>query len=314
MALIDRLPAREAAEAAAHALETVLGHDVMLALGEPMFGVMSAEMIPGGGTRCVALPFGNGIVGEVTLVVADRFAMSLQATAADAQLLTATLPALQRAADAIEPTIHLQAVVDHAGEIETDTLLTSVIGDFSSVPILENDEHVASIIVRILDDEPYAQAPAAAPVTVAPAQPSITLPTDAPAPPAQLPVAATAPTASAQPASASMPVAFDEPAATGQVVLHQFNPLTGSAALLPSPRPLTLLNDVHLEIIAELGRRPMKVRDLVSLEPGSVVELDRAAGSPVDLLVNGSLLAHGEVVVIDEEFGIRISEIIVGDS
>jgi flagellar motor switch protein FliN/FliY len=54
----------------------------------------------------------------------------------------------------------------------------------------------------------------------------------------------------------------------------------------------------------------MTVRDLLSLTPGSVVELDRAAGSPVDVLVNGTLIARGEVVVIDEEFGIRISEII----
>ena len=68
-----------------------------------------------------------------------------------------------------------------------------------------------------------------------------------------------------------------------------------------------------MEVIAELGRRQMKVRDLAGLEPGSVIELDRAAGSPVDVLVNGALLAHGEVVVIDEEFGIRVSEIIVGD-
>jgi flagellar motor switch protein FliN/FliY len=57
----------------------------------------------------------------------------------------------------------------------------------------------------------------------------------------------------------------------------------------------------------------MKVRDLVALAPGSVIELDRAAGSPVDVMVNGALLAHGEVVVIDEEFGIRLSEIVMED-
>jgi flagellar motor switch protein FliN/FliY len=54
----------------------------------------------------------------------------------------------------------------------------------------------------------------------------------------------------------------------------------------------------------------MTVRDLLALTPGSVVELDRLAGSPVDVLVNGTLVARGEVVVIDEEFGVRISEII----
>ena len=63
-------------------------------------------------------------------------------------------------------------------------------------------------------------------------------------------------------------------------------------------------------VTAELGRRRMTVRDLLSLTPGAVIELDRAAGSPVDVLVNGTLVARGEVVVIDEEFGVRISEII----
>jgi flagellar motor switch protein FliN/FliY len=54
----------------------------------------------------------------------------------------------------------------------------------------------------------------------------------------------------------------------------------------------------------------MTVRELLELGPGSVIELDRAAGSPVDLLVNGTIIARGEVVVIDEEYGIRVSEII----
>ena len=63
---------------------------------------------------------------------------------------------------------------------------------------------------------------------------------------------------------------------------------------------------------AELGRTRMNVRDLLALSPGAVVELDRAAGSPVDLLVNGTLIARGEVVVIDEEYGVRISEIVAG--
>jgi flagellar motor switch protein FliN len=54
----------------------------------------------------------------------------------------------------------------------------------------------------------------------------------------------------------------------------------------------------------------MTVADLLSLTPGSVVELDRVAGSPIDLLVNGTLIARGEVVVIDEEFGVRITEIV----
>jgi flagellar motor switch protein FliN/FliY len=75
-------------------------------------------------------------------------------------------------------------------------------------------------------------------------------------------------------------------------------------------RSMELLNDVEMGVAVELGRTRMSVRDILGLTPGSVVELDRAAGSAVDMLVNGTLVARGEVVVIDEEFGIRITEII----
>jgi flagellar motor switch protein FliN/FliY len=57
----------------------------------------------------------------------------------------------------------------------------------------------------------------------------------------------------------------------------------------------------------------MTVRDLLALAPGTIVELDKAAGSPVDVLVNGTLMARGEVVVIDEEFAVRISEIVTSE-
>jgi flagellar motor switch protein FliN/FliY len=73
-----------------------------------------------------------------------------------------------------------------------------------------------------------------------------------------------------------------------------------------------LLHDVELEVTAELGRTRMSVRELLALAPGAVIELDRAAGGPVDLLVNDRVIARGEVVVIDESFGIRITEIVTG--
>jgi flagellar motor switch protein FliN len=91
----------------------------------------------------------------------------------------------------------------------------------------------------------------------------------------------------------------------------------GFAPLTPGPRGapvvpggLELLHDVEMEVTAELGRTRMSVRDLLSLAPGAVIELDRLAGGPTDLLVNGRLIARGEVVVIDENFGIRITEIV----
>jgi flagellar motor switch protein FliN/FliY len=91
--------------------------------------------------------------------------------------------------------------------------------------------------------------------------------------------------------------------------VHEFAPVPESASAL-AHTGLELLHDVSLGVTAELGRTQMLVKDVLSLAPGSVIELDRAAGSPVDVLVNGTLIARGEVVVIDEEFGIRITEVI----
>ncbi|HEY1727893.1 MAG TPA: flagellar motor switch protein FliN [Candidatus Baltobacteraceae bacterium] len=73
---------------------------------------------------------------------------------------------------------------------------------------------------------------------------------------------------------------------------------------------LDLLLNVSLQVTAELGKAKMNVRDILKLGTGSVVELDRLAGGPVDLLVNNKLVARGEVVAIDDNFGVRITELI----
>ncbi len=72
---------------------------------------------------------------------------------------------------------------------------------------------------------------------------------------------------------------------------------------------LAMLSEVEMNVTVELGRTKMPIRELLALQPGMVVEIDRAAGAPIDVLVNGRLIACGEVVVIDEEFGVRITEI-----
>jgi flagellar motor switch protein FliN/FliY len=76
------------------------------------------------------------------------------------------------------------------------------------------------------------------------------------------------------------------------------------------PRGLELILDIPLDVTVELGRVRMLIKDVLELASGSIVELDRVAGEPVDLLVNGRLVAKGEVVVIEDNFGIRITEII----
>lgn len=72
---------------------------------------------------------------------------------------------------------------------------------------------------------------------------------------------------------------------------------------------LDLLMDVTVPVSVCIGTVRRKVADVLSLAPGQVVDLDRHAGEPVDLLVNGKLIAHGEVVVVDDRYGLRITEI-----
>jgi flagellar motor switch protein FliN/FliY len=90
-------------------------------------------------------------------------------------------------------------------------------------------------------------------------------------------------------------------------------PSSASAFTATQPmgaRGLDMLHGVIMDVTVELGRARMSVRELLALSPGTVLELDRAAGSPADLLVNGRLIARGEVVVVDEDFGLRVTEIV----
>lgn len=90
-----------------------------------------------------------------------------------------------------------------------------------------------------------------------------------------------------------------------------FGPLMGSVPMMHQQvTGLDLIMDVPLKVTVELGRTRMQIRDVLELGKGSVVELDKLAGEPVDLLVNGKLIARGEVVVIDENFGIRVTDIV----
>lgn len=100
---------------------------------------------------------------------------------------------------------------------------------------------------------------------------------------------------------------------------HAGQPVSYQTAQFPDLSPKTrsedirnidLLMDVNLQVTVELGRTRRQIRDVLALGPGSVVELDKLAGEQVDVLVNGKLIAKGEVVVIDENYGVRITDII----
>ncbi|MDN3309645.1 FliM/FliN family flagellar motor switch protein [Microbacterium oryzae] len=105
---------------------------------------------------------------------------------------------------------------------------------------------------------------------------------------------------------------FDLVSAEGRVVaraavrVDDERPSAGRAA----PGSLSRIAGVEMELVVEIGRTRMPVRDVLSLEPGRVVELDRAAGSPADIKLNGRLIGHGVVVVADGDFAVRVERIL----
>src|SRR6185437_11585595 len=124
----------------------------------------------------------------------------------------------------------------------------------------------------------------------------------APVAPRPAPVAAPLPVqASAPPPAAARPA--------GNVQNAAFKPL---AVEQPAGRSssIDLIRDVPLKVTVELGRASLTVREILALGAGSVVELDRLAGEPVDVLVNDRMIARGEVVIVDESFGVRVTELL----
>lgn len=76
------------------------------------------------------------------------------------------------------------------------------------------------------------------------------------------------------------------------------------------PRRFELLLDVPLEVTVQLGRSRMTIQELLALSPGGVIELDKVAGEPLDVIINDRLVAHGEAVVVNDKFGVRITDIV----
>jgi flagellar motor switch protein FliN/FliY len=88
---------------------------------------------------------------------------------------------------------------------------------------------------------------------------------------------------------------------------------TGDAPSIVSSHRLDMILDIPVQVTVELGRSKIPIRNLLQLAQGSVVELGRLAGEPLDVLVNGCLIAQGEVVVVNDKFGIRLTDVISPD-
>ena len=98
---------------------------------------------------------------------------------------------------------------------------------------------------------------------------------------------------------------------TAAVARAQFNDLgPNSAGASGGEVNLNMIMDVSVTLALEVGRAQMSVRELLQLAPGAIVELDRTAGEPLDVLVNGVRVARGEVVVINDKFGIRLTDVV----
>ena len=107
--------------------------------------------------------------------------------------------------------------------------------------------------------------------------------------------------------TASESAMADDPAAAVLSELGGDN--NGHANITDNP-DLAVVLDIPVKIAMEVGSTQITIRNLLQLNQGSVIELERLAGEPLDVLVNGTLIAHGEVVVVNEKFGIRVTDVI----
>ena len=124
--------------------------------------------------------------------------------------------------------------------------------------------------------------------------------------PAEAPASQEAPSLQAVPTGQSRPRGEDDPA----IHAARFTPFDGAPTSQSASHTLDLIMDVPLRITVELGRNSLTVADVLDVVPCSVIELDKLAGEPVDIFVNDKLVAHGEVVVVEESFGVRILDVV----
>ncbi|MBO6112533.1 MAG: flagellar motor switch phosphatase FliY [Lachnospiraceae bacterium] len=107
-----------------------------------------------------------------------------------------------------------------------------------------------------------------------------------------------------------MPMMMQQPMQSVNVQPAQFTTFTSDLNPMQAQENIELIKDVPLEVTVELGRTHKSINDILDFSPGTIIELEKIAGEPVDVLVNGKNVAKGEVVVIEESFGVRVTEII----
>ncbi|MBO4900753.1 MAG: flagellar motor switch phosphatase FliY [Lachnospiraceae bacterium] len=176
---------------------------------------------------------------------------------------------------------------------------------------LDFAKDLCNVFLASQSPEP-AQAPAPEPEPVAPSAPVTPV-----APPPEMQAMPQAPPdgmAYGQPMpqmyAQPMPQMYAQPMAPTNVTPAQFQNLAPNMAGIPGGENIGIIMDVPLEVTVELGRTSKSISEILDFAPGTILELDKIAGEPVDVLVNGKFVAKGEVVVIEESFGVRVTEII----
>ena len=198
-----------------------------------------------------------------------------------------------------------EAIVKTSFRMEVDGLIDSEIMQILPVDIAT--EMVNSLLNSGAAEEEEA-APPPPPPAPAPA-PQAAPPPPPPPAPAPAPQAAAPPP---PPMAAAPPPMYGQQARVSEgipVQAAQFTPLA-TAPVQVNDANIGLILDVSLQVTVELGRTKKSIKEILELTNGSIVELDKLAGEPVDIHVNGKFLAKGEVVVIDENFGVRITDIV----
>lgn len=212
-----------------------------------------------------------------------------------------------------------EPVVKTSFRMEVDGLIDS---EIMQILPLDVAKEMVSFLMGGGAEAEAQEAPAPAPEPVpAPAAPEPAPVAAAPAPAAPAPQPAapqyaapqqpqyTAPPMGAQPVYAPPAYANNVVSSGVPVQNAQFAPLTNEPVEVNAAN-ISLIQDVPLQVTVELGRTKKSIREILEFSTGSIIELDKLAGEPVDIHVNGQLTAKGEVVVIDENFGVRITEIV----
>jgi flagellar motor switch protein FliN/FliY len=209
------------------------------------------------------------------------------------------------------------AVVSVEGSINGNLMVALLEGASPDITtsegLVEELESAMDSMSQVMDSEIGAPAPASGAPTIAP-DVSVPLLVDgavvgavllfvAPATEAAAPAEpAPAEPAPAEPEAAAPAAAPPAPAQAAPT----FNPLS-------TPKQMDALAGVQMEVTIEVGRTSLPIGQLLQLQPGQIVELDREVGSPLDMFINGTLLARGEIVVVDDQFGFRVTSVVATD-